>query len=315
MIRIALAAVAVAVLAFGLWFFLVPGPDKLSQIDRMAGGGRGVERAASGVAFGDHGQRLDVWRPAGARGSNGAARPVIVFFYGGGWHAGTRSGYAFAGRALAAQGFVVVVPDYRKVPAVRFPDFVADAAEAVRWTRDHARDFGGDPGRIALMGHSAGAYLAVLLGLDARYLIATCADPHVVKAVVGLSGPYDFYPFTTDNSRNAFGAFPRPEETQPIHYARADAPPMLLVTSDADTTVKPRNTRALYAKLKELGAPVAMRDYPPLSHEGVVMALSTPFRGRAPVLADSIAFLHKALDRPALGRQGEDRGDRHGTGK
>lgn len=299
MIRTLLGILAVLIAAFGLWFLLLPGPDKLSQLDGLVGGGRGAEQAASGVAFGTHGQRLDVWRPAGA--ANGP-RPVIVFFYGGGWHDGTRQGYAFAGRALAAQGFVVVIPDYRKVPAVRFPAFIADAAEAVRWARDYARDYGGDPARIALMGHSAGAHIAALLALDPRYLIATCADPHVVKAVVGLSGPYDFYPFTTDNAKAAFGAYPDPRETQPISYARADAPAMLLVTSTADTTVKPRNSIALRDRLQALGAPVAFRDYPGLSHEGVVMALSKPFRGTAPVLADSVAFLRARLDGAATAR-------------
>ena len=292
MIRFVLVAIIVAVAAFGAWFWFVPGPDKLSQIDGVMGGGSGVEQAAEGVAFGSHGQKLDVWRPVGSAGKK---LPVVVFFYGGGWHAGTRQGYAFAGRALAAQGFVVVVPDYRKVPDVRFPAFVADGAEAMRWVRDHAGDFGGDTGRVAVMGHSAGAYIAAMLALDSRYLIASCADPHFIKAAVGLSGPYDFYPFTTDNSRNAFGAYPSPAETQPITYARADAPPMLLVTSDKDTTVKPRNAVALNAKLTALGAPVQFKEYAGLNHEDVAMSLSKPFRSKAPVLADSVAFLKHAL--------------------
>ncbi|OYY91479.1 MAG: alpha/beta hydrolase [Sphingomonas sp. 28-66-16] len=292
MIRIALVALLALAAAFGLWFYLVPAPDKLSQLDWASGGGAGVEQVVAGASFGSHGQKLDVWRPSG---SAGRKLPVIVFFYGGGWHAGTREGYAFAGRALAAQGFVVVLPDYRKVPDVRFPAFVADGAEAMRWVRDHVGSYGGDVGRIAVAGHSAGAYIAAMLGLDSRYLIASCADPHLIKAVIGLSGPYDFYPFTTENSRNAFAAFAKPRETQPISYARADAPPMLLVTSTADTTVKPRNAIALRDKLKSLGAPVEFRDYAGLNHEDVAMALSKPFRGKAPVLADSIAFLRKAL--------------------
>lgn len=290
--RIALVALVIVAAAAGLWFWLVPGPDKLSQIDRAMGGGRGVELAVSGASFGSHGQRLDVWRPVG---SVARKLPVIVFFYGGGWHAGTRGGYAFAGRALAAQGFVVVVPDYRKVPDVRFPAFVADGAEAMRWVRDHVGGYGGDGSRVAVMGHSAGAYIAAMLALDPRYLIATCADPHFIKAAVGLSGPYDFYPFTTDNARAAFAAFPDPAETQPIHFARADAPPMMLVTSSSDTTVKPRNATALRDRLTALGARVVFRDYAGLGHEDVAMALSTPFRGKAPVLADSVAFLNQAM--------------------
>jgi acetyl esterase/lipase len=148
---------------------------------------------------------------------------------------------------------------------------------------------------MAVMGHSAGAYIAAMLALDGRYLMATCADPHLIKAAVGLSGPYDFYPFTADSAQAAFGQFPDPAETQPIHYARADAPPMLLVTSSKDVTVKPRNAIALRDKLKALGARVDFRNYPGLKHEEVAMALSKPFRAKAPVLADSVAFIKRAL--------------------
>ena len=223
--------------------------------------------------------------------------PVVLFFYGGGWVKGTRAGYAFAGKAFASQGFVTVVPDYRKVPGVRFPAFLQDGAEAVRWTRNHAAEFGGDPARVAVAGHSAGAYTATMLALDRRWLAAEGLPADTVKAAVGLSGPYDFYPFTSKRAVDALGNAADPLTTQPITFARADAPPMLLVSSTGDTEVKPRNSEALAARLKALGAPVMLRIYPDLSHEAVAMALSKPFRGKAPVLADSAAFLHATLGR------------------
>ena len=86
---------------------------------------------ATGVPFGSHGQTLDIWAP-NAMGD--APLPVVIFWYGGGWAKGDRASYAFAGRALAKAGFLVVIPDYRKVPAVRFPTFLDDGAEAVAWT-------------------------------------------------------------------------------------------------------------------------------------------------------------------------------------
>ena len=90
--------------------------------------------------------------------------------------------------------------------------------------------------------------------------------------------------------------FMRPgDDTQPITFARDDAPAMLLVTSDGDETVRPRNADNLGAKLKGLGAPVEVKNYGPLSHEEVVMALSVPFRSKGPVLADSVAFLKARL--------------------
>jgi acetyl esterase/lipase len=271
---------------------LTAGPMTLSVLDGLMGGGRGTARVRSGVAFGTHGQTLDVWRPSGGTRSG---LPVLIFWYGGGWVHGDRAAYAFAARAYAKAGFVVVLPDYRKVPAVRFPAFVQDGAQAVKWTRDHIAQFGGDPKRIALAGHSAGAYTVAMLTLDQRWLRAEGVDPRIVRAAVGLCGPYDFYPFTAKRAIDAMQGAADPQTTQPIHFARADAPPMLLITAGDDTQVQPHNAINLTARLKSLGAPVRHIDYPGLSHENVVMALSKPFRGKAPVLADSVAFLNAAM--------------------
>ncbi len=165
----------------------------------------------------------------------------------------------------------------------------------MKWTRDHIAEFGGDPGRIAIAGHSAGAYTVAMLALDRRWLEAEGVDPGLIKAAIGLSGPYDFYPWTSPRSEAAMMGVADPAMTQPIHFARADAPPMLLVSGDKDTTVRPRNAVHLEARLKALGAPVTLRIHAGLNHEDVVMALSKPFRGKAPVLAESIAFIDTAL--------------------
>ena len=292
---LAAGGVAVVLLAAAVYFMVSP-PKLLSVLDWAAGGGRGTERVATGVAFGTKGQRLDVWAPA-APAAKGAKHPVLIWWHGGGWVKGDRDAYAFAGRAFASGGFVVVLPDYRKVPGVRFPAFLDDGAEAVRWARDHVAQFGGDPDRIAFAGHSAGAHTAVMLALDKQWLEAAGVNPAVVKAAIGLSGPYDFYPFDKKRSIDAMSHWPRPLETQPIHFARADAPPLLLVTSTADTQVRPKNAIKLAARLKRLGAPVELRNYEGLSHEEVVMALSKPFRDKAPVLEESVTFLENAMAR------------------
>jgi len=291
--KLALGGIALAVAVGGVLAFTAP-PRLLSYYDRVAGGASGAVLVAEGVAFGSHGQSLDIWKPeAAAEGP----LPVVIFWYGGGWAKGDRTSYAFAGRALAREGFLVVIPDYRKVPAIRFPAFLDDGAEAVAWVQRNVARHGGDPARIAFMGHSAGAYQAVMLALDAKRLTAAGADPAKVKAAVGLSGPYDFHPFTSDRAIAAFSQWPDPAETQPITFARADAPPLLLVTSDGDETVRPKNANNLGAKLKGLGAQVEVVNYGPLTHEEVVMALSVPFRGKGPVLADSVRFLRKHLGR------------------
>ena len=256
-------------------------------------GGDSARLAANGEAFGpDARHRLDVWVPRGA----GAPLPpkplpVVIFFYGGGWVMGNRGDYGFAGRAFAAQDFVAIVPDYRLVPGTRFPGFIEDGALAVKWARDNAGRFGGDPRRISLAGHSAGAYIAAMLALDRHYLADIGVDPKVVRAAAVLSGPYDFYPFSEQRGRDALGKWPRPLETQPISFARADAPPLLLIHGGADTIARPYNSQRLAERLAGLGAPVTLRLYPGKSHVDTVKSLSPLFRGATPALADSAAFL------------------------
>ncbi len=289
-IRLAAIATAAALLAaFGAFYFLVPPPAQLNMIDWITPGETNVTQVAEAVAYGPAArQQLDVWAPA----SRSAEKlPVVVFFYGGGWHDGDRGSYAFAGRAFANQGFVAVVPDYRLVPGVRFPTFVQDCALAVKWARDHAAEFGGDPARISLAGHSAGAYNAAMLALDAHFLRDVGVDPKVVRAAALLAGPYNFAPFDAGAAQNAFGAWPNVAQTQPISFARRDAPPLLLMQGTGDDTVKPHNTTDLAARLKSVGAQVVLRLYPGKSHNDLVIGLSKPFRTNAPTLADSVVFL------------------------
>lgn len=241
-----------------------------------------------GLAYGsDPRQRLDVYAP---RKRAAADRPVIVFFYGGSWNSGVREGYGFVGRALAATGFVVVIPDYRLVPAVRFPAFIEDGAAAVRWARGHAAKFGGDGTRLVLAGHSAGAYNAAMLALDPQWL---GEDRAAVRGLIGLAGPYDFLPLDGPVTQAAFGAWPRGRETQPVSYAGAGAPPALLATGTDDITVLPRNSDSLAAKLRAGGIMVERKDYAGIGHVGIITAVARPFRGRAPVLADMVAFARR----------------------
>lgn len=244
--------------------------------------------AASGVPFGpDPRLKLDVWVP---RQRSATPLPVVVFFYGGAWVSGERGDYGFVGRALAARGFVVVIPDYRLVPAVRFPTFVEDGARAVRWTHDHIAQFGGDPSRINISGHSAGAYIGAMLTLDRHFLADAGVGPGVVRSAALLSGPYDFYPFTEQRGRDALGQWPRPLETQPIHFARRGAPPMLLMQGTADTVVRPRNAQRLAAALTAAGAEAELKLYPGKSHIDTIKSLSPLFHGTTPALTDMAAF-------------------------
>lgn len=249
--------------------------DAASQVVRGAAYGAGPR------------QLLDVYAPRRARGR----APVAVFFYGGSWDSGRRQDYNWVGRALASRGFVAVVADYRLYPEVKYPGFLEDGAQAVRWAADNAARYGGDVERIVLVGHSAGAYNAVMLGLDRRYLSAAGVDPARVRAIAGLSGPYDFLPIRSDITARIFGEAPDLPSTQPLTFAGPQSPPAFLATGDADSMVWPKNTIALAKKLREAGVPVEERHYPGVDHIRMVLALSRPLRGRAPVLEEMTAFL------------------------
>jgi acetyl esterase/lipase len=269
---------------------LVTACSPLGAFDRLVPKDQGGTLVARGLAYGSAPrQRLDVYAP---RGSCGQPRPVVVFFYGGSWNSGTRAGYAFVGRALAAQGFVTVVPDYRLVPEVRYPAFVEDGAAAVRWVSANAGNYCGDGRSVVLMGHSAGAYIGAMLAVDPRWLGEMRS---VVRGFVGLAGPYDFAPFDVDASRAAFGQASDPAETQPVTWAGAGDPPALLLYGTEDTVVRPRNSEALAAKLRAGGVTVEQRAYPKLGHVGILLALARPFRSRGPVLADVAGFIRSTV--------------------
>ncbi len=234
-------------------------------------------------AAGERG-RLDVYAP---RKAASGKLPVIVFFYGGSWSSGVKEGYGFVGRALAAQGFLVAVPDYRLVPEVRFPGFVEDGAAAVKWVRANAARFGGDPDRMVLAGHSAGAYNAAMLALDPQWL---GPDRAAVKGFAGLAGPYDFLPLDGPITQAAFGQAPDSKATQPVNFASAGDPPALLLVAGKDTLVYPRNSIRLAALMRQAGVPAEVKTYGDVGHVGILTAVARPFRGKAPVLADLTTF-------------------------
>lgn len=287
----AIGILAIAVLsALMLYMSGITAPGLLNLVDRAMPGASGAERVARDIAYGPATrQKLDVYRPHDAKGP----LPVLVFFYGGAWNNGQRQDYGFAARAYASQGFLTILPDYRIVPEVRFPGFVEDGAAAVHWARDNAARLGGDPERIMLAGHSAGAYIAAMLALDPQWLDKADSEDIHIRAVAGLAGPYDFHPFTTQAAIEAFAGTPDPRATQPVNFARREAPPLWLASGSLDTVVKPRNSRTLAAAQARFGTVAEYREYEGLDHGDVAMALARPFRGKAPVLAESVAFLKK----------------------
>lgn len=243
------------------------------------------ERSTSHAYGPDSRHKLDVYSPKDAKD-----RPVVVFFYGGSWTTGSRGLYRFVGAALAEKGFVTVVPDYRLYPQVKFPLFLDDGAMAVAWVQQHAQEFGGDPHRIVLMGHSAGGHEAAFLAYDRRLLEKVGAHPQWIVGFVGLSGPYALEP--NSDVLNTIFASPYTEaEWQPVRFVTAQAPPTFLAHGTADDVVSIGHAEKLRDVLESKHVRVETHFYPDKKHADTVAGFSIPARGRTPVLEQSVAFM------------------------
>ena len=276
------AALATACSPLGAFNALVP-KDRVGAVERD-------------VAYGPlPRQRLDLYAPP--PGAVDGAAPVIVFVHGGSWASGSKDGYAWAGRALASRGYLVAVPNYRLVPEVRYDAFVADTAAAIAWVQSNAGRRGGDPARLAVAGHSAGAYNALQAVLALEFLRRAGGDPDGVRALIDLSGPTDFLPLDTDSTIAAFGNVPPRAlpHTQPVNRVAPGAPPLLIVHGTDDDTVEPRHARAMADAARAVGARVDLHLLEGVDHRGTVLGLSRPFRGRVPTLELIDAFLKDVL--------------------
>jgi acetyl esterase/lipase len=234
--------------------------------------------------------KLDVYTPASAAPPGGW--PVVVFFYGGAWNRGERAQYRFVGEALASRGVLTLLADYRLYPQVRYPDFLSDSAQALAFGLREAAHLGGNPARVFVMGHSAGAYNAAMLALDARWLASTGHTPSELAGWVGLAGPYDFLPVTNPDAKPVFNHPNYPAGTQPVDYAAHSTLPAFLAAATPDDLVNPkRNTLGLATRLQGAQVPVSLHLYDGVNHMTLVAALARPLRWLAPVLDDVMVFI------------------------
>ncbi|HSI43439.1 MAG TPA: alpha/beta hydrolase [Methylotenera sp.] len=232
-------------------------------------------------------QRLDVYVPK----HHEPKPPVVIFFYGGSWDSGDKADYKFAAEAFTSNGFVVVVPDYRLYPEVLFPDFMSDPAKAARWVKDHIQALDGDSGCVFLAGHSAGAHIAVMLALNDEYLAKEQLKPGDFRGTIGLAGPYDFLPLTSERLKIIFGPEDQRWKSQPINFVTGHNQPMLLLIGLKDGTVGTHNTYNLAAKIKEKGGSVQVVEFPNYGHIDMAAKLAKPLRGDGDLLKPIVAFI------------------------
>ena len=245
---------------------------------------------ASNVHYGsDEREVLDIYAPTEAQGH----LPIVVFVHGGSWSSGNKNPYEFVGRALAAQGFLTLVANYRLHSQHPFPAFVEDAALTLDWATRHGAEYGGDKHTVFALGHSAGAYNLALAILNKHYLADLGTDASAIKGVATLAGPFDFLPLDSPVTQDVFGNLANLDETQPVNFARRDAPPFLILHGTADTTVFPKNAIALHRALSSAGANATLKIYDGVSHVGIMLGLAKPLRNRIQTFADVMDFFHQ----------------------
>lgn len=231
---------------------------------------------------------LDMYRPEQAT-AGGA--PVLLFIHGGSWTSGDKNEYKFVGESFARAGYVTAVMSYRLAPLHRYPAYIQDAAQALKFVRDHAAEYGGNPDRLYVMGHSAGAFNAVEMVDNARWLKEAGVPVGAVKGVVGVAGPYS-YDYRGEPTANAFPEGSDPADVMPSFHVRKDAPPHLLLVAGNDTTVGPENGEKMNAALKAAGVPVTFTVLPGLNHYTIVGSLARPLSFLGRTRQDALEFMN-----------------------
>lgn len=188
--------------------------------------------------------QLDIYWPEdrGAIG-HGALKEfdTVVWFHGGGLHSGQRS----FPDALKEQNIAIVAVDYRLSPAAKSPAWLEDAASAVAWTLKHIPKYGGSSKRVFVAGHSAGGYLASMIGLDRRWLEAHDLDANELAGIASYSG-HAITHFTVRAEQGIAKTQPVVDEMAPLFHVRADAPPLILITGDREKEMLGRYEEVAY---------------------------------------------------------------------
>jgi acetyl esterase/lipase len=239
--------------------------------------------------------RLDVYSPP-----TGTGYPVLFFVHGGSWKDYNKELFAPVAMKLLPEDMVVVIPDYTRYPDASYEQMVDEVAAALVWTLERIDQYGGDPERVIVAGHSAGAHLAGLAVMDPRFLARYGHSDSEVCAFVGMSGVYDIraeYDYWL-----ARGTYPRVivevmggetnfRQASPLHHVRADLPPILLIHGDRDETVPLGITTQFHAALQAVGAASELEIFTGQGHADYLFAALS--QESPQLVADIAAFVRR----------------------
>lgn len=247
-------------------------------------------------------RKLDVYLPPN---SDGAKRPLVIWIHGGGWRKGDKERVGAKPKLFCDKGYILASVGYRLVPEVGYRDQASDIAQAIQFARANASRWGGDPDRVYLMGHSAGAHLAALVATDQRYLLAQSVPPDCLTGVILLDGAgYDIPahmasagPVAQRLYRSVFGNSPAAQAAaSPITYVEKGKriPPFLIlhVADRRDSTVQ---SNRLAAALRDAGVRAAAVPCAGKNHMTINRELGNP--GDGPT-AELVRFLDETETAP-----------------
>lgn len=253
-----------------------------------------------GADFNPRRHALDVYQPAGLNDA-----PVLIFVHGGGWSTGNKGIFSYIGRTFAERGYVTVVPNYRLSPAVQHPAHVRDVARAYAWTVANIAQFGGDPTRIVLSGHSAGGHLVSLLTVNDRYLAEHDLDGSAIQGVIGVSGVYDVtsIPPGILSSPVFTSSDEARRDASPIFHVNEGEPPFRLMYARFDLPTLDRQAQEFHNRLRSRGVASEISEIGGRTHATIVLQIGNP---GDPTTAEMLAFLEAQTREPeAMGREAE----------
>ncbi|MGC9360517.1 MAG: alpha/beta hydrolase [Anaerolineae bacterium] len=213
---------------------------------------------------------LDVYAPQAT-----TEAPVLIFVHGGSWATYGKEEMTPVAAALVPEGYAVVIPDYTLYPDATYDQMADEVAAAVAWTLEHAADYGGDPERVYLAGHSAGGHLAALVFTETRWLAAYGHQADELAGFIGMSGVYNLeleaaYARSLWGTDELFdgvaGGWRNYEQASPMAHVRAGLPPTLLIHGTEDTTVPHKMSRSFCEALQDAGSPCELALYPGAGH-------------------------------------------------
>ena len=271
----------------------------LSLVNSLStNGGIGVSKD---ILYGDAPlQDLDIYYPKAlvhalqSQQTISTSYPMVVFVHGGSWKSGSKEEYAFVGKSFAQAGYVTAVINYRKAPEHVYPDYVEDTAKAIAWSYDNAASFHANPQRLAVVGHSAGAFNMMAAVSNADFLAPYGMKPSDIGAVIGIAGPYS-YDFRQYGGSNAFASDATPDDVMPDRYIKGEQPPYLLLTAEKDKVVYDQNTINMTQALKAYGASVESAEIKGASHATSIGAMASPLRWVNDVRAQVLQYLDKEI--------------------